>query len=57
MEELGPEELDSVLEFLQKEESKYCHAIDVNSKFEIAPGLKDIDKLKEFKNRLFETKS
>lgn len=54
---IGPEELDSVLEFLQKEESKYCHAIDVNSKFEIAPGLKDIDNLKEFKNRLFETKS
>jgi len=52
---IGPEELDSVLEFLQKEESKYCHAIDVNSKFEIAPGLKDIDKLKEFKNQLFET--
>jgi phosphoribosylanthranilate isomerase len=52
---IGPEELNSVLEFLQKEESKYCHAIDVNSKFEIAPGLKDIDKLNEFKNRLFKT--
>ncbi|WP_297691307.1 phosphoribosylanthranilate isomerase [uncultured Eudoraea sp.] len=52
---IGPEELNSVLDFLQKEESKYCHAIDVNSKFEIAPGLKDIDKLNEFKNRLFKT--
>jgi len=50
---IGPEELDNVLEFLQKEESKYCHAIDVNSRFEISPGLKDIDKLKEFKNQLF----
>ncbi len=54
---IGLEELDNVLEFLQKEESKYCHAIDVNSKFEISPGLKDIDKLKKFKNRLFETNS
>jgi len=27
-------------------------AIDVNSKFEIAPGLKDIDKLNDFKNRI-----
>lgn len=54
---IGPEELDSVLEFLQKEESKYCYAIDVNSKFEKSPGLKDIDKLKEFKNRLLETNS
>jgi phosphoribosylanthranilate isomerase len=54
---IGPEELDSVLEFLQKEESKYCYAIDVNSKFEIAPGLKDINRLKEFKNRLYVTNS
>lgn len=54
---IGLEEVDNVLEFLQKEESKYCHAIDVNSKFEISPGLKDIDKLKEFKKRLFETNS
>jgi len=54
---IGLEELDNVLEFLQKEESKYCHAIDVNSKFELSPGLKDIDKLKKFKNRLFETNS
>ena len=54
---IGPEELDSVLEFLQKEESEFCYAIDVNSKFEKSPGLKDIDKLKEFKNRLAETNS
>ena len=54
---IGPEELDSVLEFLQKEESEFCYAIDVNSKFEKSPGLKDIDKLKEFKNRLSETNS
>ncbi len=52
---IGPGELDKLLEFLQKEESKYCYAIDVNSKFESAPGLKDIDKLEKFKKRLLET--
>ena len=25
-----------------------CHAVDVNSRFEVAPGLKDTDKLREF---------
>lgn len=28
------------------------YAIDVNSRFELAPGLKDIDKLKDFKSKL-----
>ena len=28
------------------------YAIDINSRFELAPGLKDIDKLKDFKNKL-----
>ncbi|WP_297796068.1 phosphoribosylanthranilate isomerase [uncultured Eudoraea sp.] len=52
---IGLEEVEELLIFLQKEESKLCHAIDVNSKFELSPGLKDIGKLKEFKNRLYET--
>ena len=46
---IGLEEMDNVLSFLQREESKYCHAIDINSKFEIKPGLKAIEKLEEFK--------
>ena len=45
---IGLEEMDNVLSFLQREESKYCHAIDINSKFEIKPGLKAIEKLEEF---------
>jgi len=49
---IGLEELDSIREFLKKPESKYCHAIDVNSRFEIEPGLKDVEKLKEFKNKI-----
>lgn len=49
---VGLENIENVLSFLQKQESKYCHAIDVNSKFEIKPGLKNIEKLKKFKNKL-----
>jgi phosphoribosylanthranilate isomerase len=37
---------------MKSESSKYCYAIDVNSKFEIDPGLKDIEKLKKFKFQL-----
>lgn len=46
---IGLDEIEKIREFQQRPESKYCHAIDVNSKFELEPGLKDIDKLKEFK--------
>ena len=49
---IGLEEIDSIKEFMQRPESKYCHAIDVNSRFEIEPGLKNIDELKEFKNKI-----
>ncbi len=35
-------------EFLKSPASKYCYAIDVNSKFEIEPGLKRIEELKVF---------
>ena len=30
------------------------HAIDVNSKFELAPGLKKIEDITQFKNELYE---
>lgn len=49
---IGLENANDILEFLERAESKYCYAIDVNSKFEIEPGLKDIKKLKEFKKLL-----
>lgn len=52
---IGLEEVEELHKFFLKEESKHCHAIDVNSKFELSPGLKDIEKLKEFKNRLYNT--
>ena len=49
---IGISELENVWSFLQRQESKYCDAIDVNSKFEIKPGLKNIEELEKFKNEL-----
>ncbi len=46
---IGLEEVESIKEFMRRPESKYCHAIDVNSRFEIEPGLKNIEKLKKFR--------
>jgi phosphoribosylanthranilate isomerase len=39
-------------EQLKKINDPRLYAIDINSRFELAPGLKDIDKLKDFKNKL-----
>jgi len=50
---IGLNELDKVKSFLKNDRSNYCHAIDVNSRFEIEAGLKDIESIKEFKNNLF----
>jgi len=49
---IGPESVEKLGSFINSPASKYCYAIDVNSKFETAPGLKNIDELKEFKNKL-----
>lgn len=49
---IGLEELESIKNFTKSKLSRYCYALDVNSKFEDEPGLKQIDKLKYFKNNL-----
>ncbi|MCK0108936.1 phosphoribosylanthranilate isomerase [Flavobacteriaceae bacterium S0825] len=49
---IGLEQKEKLKEFINSEASKYCFAIDVNSKFEIEAGLKNIEELKEFKNSL-----
>ncbi len=49
---IGLDEVESIKKFLKKPESKYCHAIDVNSRFETGPGLKNIETLKKFKEIL-----
>jgi len=45
---IGPESLEQLHQIADPR----LFAIDVNSRFEIAPGIKDIDKLKNFKERL-----
>ncbi|MEL6917673.1 MAG: phosphoribosylanthranilate isomerase [Bacteroidota bacterium] len=46
---IGLESNEKIASFLKTEAAQYCHAIDVNSRFEIKPGLKDVEKLKTFK--------
>lgn len=49
---IGLETIPKLEEFLKSTASNYCYALDINSKFEIVPGLKDIEKLKKFKNKI-----
>jgi phosphoribosylanthranilate isomerase len=49
---IGLNNLEKINEFIKSPESKYCYAIDVNSRFEIEPGLKNIEELSEFKKVL-----
>lgn len=49
---IGLEDADAIKEFLHRPESKYCYALDVNSRFEIEAGLKDVARLKGFKKLL-----
>lgn len=49
---IGLNEVDSLKSFLKSKASKYCFALDVNSGFEIEQGLKDVEKLKFFKQNL-----
>lgn len=45
---IGPENLPDLKAFLKTNIAKNCHAIDLNSKFEIEPGFKNPETLKEF---------
>ena len=49
---IGLEDVDNVLSFLRRQESKYCVGLDVNSKFESKPGVKKIQELKKFKKEI-----
>ena len=49
---IGLESLEPLHRFFTSEASKNCIALDLNSKFETGPGIKDIEKLKEFKHKL-----
>jgi len=45
---IGPDDIEALKDFSKSEKSAMCHAIDVNSRFELFPGMKDIEKLKVF---------
>jgi phosphoribosylanthranilate isomerase len=45
---IGPDDLDAIRAFRKSDYADLCHAIDVNSRFELSPGRKDIEKLKIF---------
>lgn len=49
---IGPDDAEVLTSHFSPLTSKKCVGIDLNSRFEIAPGLKDINKLKEFINAL-----
>ncbi|MEM6721202.1 MAG: phosphoribosylanthranilate isomerase [Bacteroidota bacterium] len=49
---IGLETITKLEDFVKSKASKYCYALDVNSKFEIVPGLKNIEALKEFKEAI-----
>lgn len=49
---IGLEEIESIKDFIKAPGSQYCEVIDVNSKFEVEPGLKNIEELKVFKKAL-----
>lgn len=49
---IGLENIEHLKMFFKTEASKYCYAIDVNSRFEITVGLKNLEALKRFKTKL-----
>ncbi len=49
---IGLESIEKLKEFRKSPASKHCYAIDVNSRFETEPGLKNITSLKTFINEL-----
>lgn len=50
---IGPESVDRLREFLKSPASKYCIGLDLNSRFEREPGLKDVELLKKFRTLLY----
>lgn len=49
---IGLDELEKIKKFKESLASKYCYALDVNSKFEIEPGFKNIEELEKFKEQI-----
>lgn len=45
---IGPDALPLLRDFMERPESRYCHAIDINSRFETAPGMKALPLVEAF---------
>jgi phosphoribosylanthranilate isomerase len=52
---IGLDDISSIAAFLKTPASKYCFALDVNSQFEVEAGLKNKEKLQQFKTQLYES--
>ena len=48
---IGYDDLSKIQSFLEKTSSRYCHAIDLNSRFETEPGIKNIKLIEQFINQ------
>jgi len=51
---IGLDEVPQLIRFIGSPEATYCHALDVNSKFELKPGAKDVSELKRFMELIFD---
>jgi phosphoribosylanthranilate isomerase len=49
---IGPEDSGVIKEFMRDPVAKDLFAVDVNSRFEVVPGVKDMEKVKQFINEL-----
>jgi phosphoribosylanthranilate isomerase len=49
---IQPEDVDLLKEFAKEPVAKDLFAIDINSKFEVAAGLKNMEKVRAFVNNL-----
>ena len=49
---IGPDDVNALNDFFESPEAVNCHAIDVNSRFEVEPGMKNEKELKKFKSKL-----
>lgn len=52
---IGLDDVEDLVEFTQKPASKHCYALDVNSQFETEAGLKNKEKLQQFKTQVYES--
>jgi phosphoribosylanthranilate isomerase len=53
---IGPDDVDALGEFMQDPVAKDLFSVDVNSRFEVSPGVKDMQRVKAFVEAIHELK-